>query len=266
MRLTTLALLCGLAAALPAQQAPKKAPSSPAQEAYQQLVADYETANKEYQAKIKELMATDEYKAAAAAKDSAQLTALRQKVPAVDRPGYAKRALDLAGQFTTDDSVLFYGWAVLNGADPDASKTAVAALQKDHLKSKALEALLERGLIIGRAIGDAEGKEFLDAVIAKNPHALNRAWALYWRAYPLTRGRGVSAEDKEKGEQMLAEAEKLAAGTLLAERIAAPRFEQERLQIGMTAPDIEGADVDGTPFKLSDYRGKVVVIDFWGFW
>jgi predicted Zn finger-like uncharacterized protein len=32
------------------------------------------------------------------------------------------------------------------------------------------------------------------------------------------------------------------------------------------APDIEGEDVDGQHFKLSDYRGKVVVLDFWGHW
>lgn len=36
--------------------------------------------------------------------------------------------------------------------------------------------------------------------------------------------------------------------------------------IGNLAPDIEGEDTDGRPFKLSDYRGKVVVLDFWGHW
>ena len=36
--------------------------------------------------------------------------------------------------------------------------------------------------------------------------------------------------------------------------------------VGMAAPVIEGADVDGVHFKLSDYRGKVVVLDFWGDW
>jgi len=36
--------------------------------------------------------------------------------------------------------------------------------------------------------------------------------------------------------------------------------------VGRIAPDFETEDVDGVPFKLSDYRGKVVVIDFWGFW
>lgn len=36
--------------------------------------------------------------------------------------------------------------------------------------------------------------------------------------------------------------------------------------IGQTAPDIDGEDIDGVRFKLSDYRGKVVVLDFWGDW
>ena len=49
-------------------------------------------------------------------------------------------------------------------------------------------------------------------------------------------------------------------------RAEAPRFKQQRLQIGMAVPDIEGVDLAGTRFKLSDYKGKVVVIDFWGDW
>lgn len=40
----------------------------------------------------------------------------------------------------------------------------------------------------------------------------------------------------------------------------------ESLEIGKVAPEIEAPDLDGVNFKLSDYRGKVVVIDFWGDW
>jgi hypothetical protein len=36
--------------------------------------------------------------------------------------------------------------------------------------------------------------------------------------------------------------------------------------VGRLAPEIEGQDLDGVRFKLSDYRGKVVVLDFWGNW
>ena len=32
------------------------------------------------------------------------------------------------------------------------------------------------------------------------------------------------------------------------------------------APEIAGEDLDGVPFRLSDYRGSVVVLDFWGDW
>jgi cytochrome oxidase Cu insertion factor (SCO1/SenC/PrrC family) len=38
------------------------------------------------------------------------------------------------------------------------------------------------------------------------------------------------------------------------------------LQVGRVAPEIEGEDIDGEKFKLSDYRGKVVLLDFWGNW
>jgi hypothetical protein len=42
--------------------------------------------------------------------------------------------------------------------------------------------------------------------------------------------------------------------------------EIRNLGIGKPAPEINGEDIDGTPFKLSDYKGKVVVVDFWGDW
>ena len=36
--------------------------------------------------------------------------------------------------------------------------------------------------------------------------------------------------------------------------------------VGKPAPEIEAEDIDGNKFKLSDYRGKVVMLDFWGHW
>ena len=37
-------------------------------------------------------------------------------------------------------------------------------------------------------------------------------------------------------------------------------------RVGQPAPAIDGEDVDGVGFKLIDYRGKVVLLDFWGHW
>lgn len=38
------------------------------------------------------------------------------------------------------------------------------------------------------------------------------------------------------------------------------------LAVGKAAPEIVGTDTDGRAMKLSDFRGRVVVLDFWGFW
>ena len=42
--------------------------------------------------------------------------------------------------------------------------------------------------------------------------------------------------------------------------------EIRHLEIGRPCPEITGEDIGGKPFKLSDYKGKVVVVDFWGDW
>jgi thiol-disulfide isomerase/thioredoxin len=42
--------------------------------------------------------------------------------------------------------------------------------------------------------------------------------------------------------------------------------ELRHLSVGKAAPKIEGESVDGEPLKLSDYRGKVVVLNFWASW
>jgi len=40
-------------------------------------------------------------------------------------------------------------------------------------------------------------------------------------------------------------------------------YELRFLSIGKIIPEIEGDDQDGKHFKLSDYRGKVVLLYFW---
>jgi peroxiredoxin len=36
--------------------------------------------------------------------------------------------------------------------------------------------------------------------------------------------------------------------------------------VGKPAPDFYAETIDGHAFKLSDYKGKVVLLDFYGFW
>jgi len=47
-------------------------------------------------------------------------------------------------------------------------------------------------------------------------------------------------------------------------QVAAGRLDEIRnLAVGKVGPDFEGVGVDGKPLKLSDYRGKVVVMVYW---
>src|SRR5262245_29165392 len=52
-------------------------------------------------------------------------------------------------------------------------------------------------------------------------------------------------------------------GDTIAARAKTELYEIRFLSVGKTAPDIEGDDQDGKRFKLSDYRGKVVLLYFW---
>ncbi len=38
------------------------------------------------------------------------------------------------------------------------------------------------------------------------------------------------------------------------------------LNAGDLIPEITGRDVEGSEFRLSDYEGKVIMLDFWGDW
>ncbi len=52
----------------------------------------------------------------------------------------------------------------------------------------------------------------------------------------------------------------------LGEKAANELYEVQHVWTGQVAPEIEGEDLEGQKLKLSDYRGKVVLLSFWGTW
>ena len=60
--------------------------------------------------------------------------------------------------------------------------------------------------------------------------------------------------------------DRLARKRTLGQHAKARLDEMHNLTIGKPAPEIDGVDFDGKPLKLSSYRGKVVVLVFWGSW
>jgi hypothetical protein len=68
-------------------------------------------------------------------------------------------------------------------------------------------------------------------------------------------------------EQVVKEFGDINTGRGTLGKLAASELNEIRnLGIGRPCPEIAGEDIDGKPFKLSEFKGKVVVIDFWGDW
>jgi thiol-disulfide isomerase/thioredoxin len=84
--------------------------------------------------------------------------------------------------------------------------------------------------------------------------------ALLKEPEPRWNGRPLSDEDRRRVEQVLARKR------TLGETAEARLDDMHNLAVGKPAPEIEGVDLEGRPLKLSDYRGKVVVLVFWGSW
>jgi hypothetical protein len=250
-----------LTALIPSQDG--KAQSAAATAEYEKMVAAWQAETKANKEAVKKVQATDEYKAAQQAKDNAKVRELIGAVKRPDAKAFGESALKSADQFG-NDGLRFLSFAASNFTDKDVLKGIVERVRTKFSKSPALAELLEKPMSMLSAVTPEEATGLLEQIATDNPDGQCKAWSLYWQSVLLGRGKPTD-EQKAKAAELVAAAEKLATGDL-ADRLAAPRFQKENLQIGMTVPEIVGEDIDGVPFKLSDYRGKVVVLDFWGYW
>jgi peroxiredoxin len=92
-----------------------------------------------------------------------------------------------------------------------------------------------------------------------------RAERLGWRDPP--RAQAERARAEALLEEIATNHANLRVGRgILGELVRAQLDELRTLGVGKLAPHIRGQDVDGQPMQLSDYRGKVVVLAFWGNW
>jgi len=71
-----------------------------------------------------------------------------------------------------------------------------------------------------------------------------------------------SEKNFELAAEKYADVKLLSRGTV-GEKAQGELFDLRHLSVGKEAPDVEGDDQDGKKFKLSEYKGKVVLLDFW---
>jgi hypothetical protein len=82
-------------------------------------------------------------------------------------------------------------------------------------------------------------------------------------------GEATASQVRAESEQLLRRASeqfgdvKLAVGGTVGDKAQLELDDIFHLAVGKVAPEIEGQDQEGNKFKVSDYRGKVVLLDFW---
>jgi hypothetical protein len=160
-----------------------------------------------------------------------------------------------------------WGWVLEHADDaPESRARALAALGGEYLGSPLLEELVPELAWPAERAGRAETAALLEKILAGSPHAEVRAAVLFTQARAVA-GLGSAGEaQRADARARLERLQKEFGATEYAAQAEGLLFELEHLQIGMVAPDFEATDAEGRPWKLSDYRGKVVVLEFWGFW
>ena len=227
----------------------------------------------------------------------------RERVQATrpKRDDFAPRFLEIARTHPgSDAAVEALAWVLDNCQSPEPKTTALELIVSDNLESEELAGICST---LSREVTTA-AHSAVQKILIGSPHRRVQGYACYSLAKQHTRlakiADKVTASKPDEsyvswytnklGEARMAEIGKTGAAhytkeaETLFERLAAEfgdvksrrstfgqvaasnLFEIRHLQIGMPAPDIEGDDLNGVSFKLSDYRGKVVVLDFWGNW
>ncbi len=182
-------------------------------------------------------------------------------------PDLRRKALRLARrEYLRSDKIVPLCEALADGLDPGSRDLLQRALdQSPHADVKAAACLAlatnlqERARLVrqfqerpglAKACEDELGKEAVEEIQTKGEDGLNREAVRYLQRVV----KDFPTAKDEKGRSLAQGAKARIDGIL------------HPLTVGTLAPEIEGEDTDGKKFKLSDYRGKVVLLDFWGNW
>lgn len=215
-------------------------------------------------------------------------------------PEFAKKFRDLVGEHEgTETSALALAWLAQNSDMPEERTTSLEALLKDHFDSPAMK--IGAGAIAsGKPSQDAE--DSLRRLMKDSPHREVRGAAAFHLVSYFDRNKSMSGNVDQLAKnpsavnffgedgieylrnlkvddteiENLYEAivsdysdvvlSRMGRETRIGEAAEIALFEIQNLSMGCVAPNIEGRDLDGEEFSLNDYRGKVVMLDFWGDW
>jgi hypothetical protein len=234
------------------------------------------TAAEQFQALKKEFTtalekAQKEFTEATAQEDKQKVVQKFQEV----QGSIGAKMMELAEKNSKDGAAVdALAWVLMNDPKPQDRQKAYTALTTDQLMSDNI------GAACSAMFRMPDGEKQVRTIIEKNTNKNAQGQARLALANFLKGKAGRSPSDDEK-EKLTKEA------TTLLEEIVAKYADVKsgemklgdaakaqlagikamaNLVVGKEAPDIVGPDADGKEFKLSDYRGKVVLLDFWAHW
>jgi hypothetical protein len=225
-----------------------------------QLEALVQKFDKEMEKAIPE--ARKAYEAAKTAEEKQKVLENFRKKP----HAYAARFLDLARKYPKDQAAVdALAWIVGTVGEGKEADEAVDLLLKEHV---------DKVGDLYQTLGQSDAKvaeRLLRGVLEKSQDHKVQAQATYGLAQlQKTRSENPDAkpaEVKKASEEAEQLYDRLVTKFADVKDLARPAEEGlaeiRKFGIGKKAPEISGEDGDGKKFKLSDYKGKVVVLDFW---
>ena len=222
------------------------------QAAYNKLARDFAKAKAKWQEELEQKI-----KKAQKAGERVPRSAYRQPTKE-----YVETAQELAQEMAGKDAAIpFLGFILKNAStERNAVKWAVKTLASDHAESKQIGEVVDYLPRVARMAGRS-AMSLLNDIADNHVDKDIRAKALLARSRQL-----LSRDDSAGAIADLEKVQELTKDAELLEEAKEALVEVKKLAVGSVAPEIEGVDVEGVAFKLSDYRGKVVLLDFWGFW
>jgi peroxiredoxin len=157
-------------------------------------------------------------------------------------------------------------WILLNTPDGPAVERAAAVILHEHVKRPDLASFCQQL----QRIRHRSAGELIEAILKENPIREVRAVACFELA-TLRKDQCKYGEEKK----LSAEADGLFTRVInefsqagptsadLSRKAKVELSELRRMSIGKPAPNFDGIDLNGQRFRLSDLRGKVVVVVFW---
>jgi hypothetical protein len=222
------------------------------------------------------------------------------KFPEPDSKAYEQRVQKLLDEDATDITAFHaLAWMLDNMQAPEQHARTIALLEQHHMERVEMGTLCSRFAQKDRGLLDTLAAKSPHAEV-RGQACFAQADALKRDMQYAERIHDPDAKDLERlqrnlGDEKFAALQKLDVAAAqkeveqIYERIAkeygdvklyagtkrettlgknadAALFEMRNLAVGKPAPQIEGVDLDSVAFKLSDYQGKVVLLDFWGNW